>query len=74
VESVTYPKPEDVKVGNEVLSVFTGKFTIETKFKAPAEALPGQASMTGKLRYQACNNQMCFRPATVDVHLPVRIE
>jgi DsbC/DsbD-like thiol-disulfide interchange protein len=74
VESVTYPKPEDVKVGNEVLSVFTGKFTIETKFKAPADAPPGQTSMSGKLRYQACNSQMCFRPATVDVHLPVRIE
>jgi len=27
-KQITYPKPEDVKVGEDTLSVFTGKFTI----------------------------------------------
>ena len=30
--------------------------------------------MTGKLRYQACNNEMCFRPSSVEVKLPVVVE
>lgn len=72
--AVTYPKSEDVKVGNDQVSVFTGKFTVETKFTAAASAAPGPALMTGKLHYQACNNQMCFRPAITEVRLPVVIE
>ncbi len=72
--AITYPKPEDIKVGNDILAVFTGSFIIETHFRAPESAASGPAVMTGKLRYQACNNQMCFRPASVDVRLPVSIE
>ncbi len=73
-QSVTYPKPEEVKVGNDMLSVFTGSFNIQTAFKAPASATPGPATVLGKLRYQACNNQMCFRPATIEIRVPVLIE
>lgn len=73
-QSVTYPKPEDVTVGNQVVSVFTGKFQLATKFQVASGAAPGSAVMTGKLRYQACNNQMCFRPSSIEVHLPVSIE
>src|SRR6185312_418434 len=71
---VIYPKPEDIKVGNDMLAVFTGSFTIQTRFRARESAAAGPAIMTGKLRYQACNNQMCFRPSSVDVRLPVSIE
>ena len=72
--TITYPKPEDIKVGHDMLSVFTGSFTIQTHFKVNDAATPGPAIMTGKLRYQACNNQMCFRPSSVDIRLPVEIE
>ena len=73
-QSVTYPKAEEIKVGSDMLAVFTGNFDLQTKFIAPQQAPPGLATVTGKLRYQACNNEMCFRPATVEVHLPVVIE
>jgi thioredoxin:protein disulfide reductase len=73
-ESVSYPKPEDIKVGPDTLSVFTGKLVLVTKFRAGNQASALPASMTGKLHYQACNNQMCFRPVTVDVRLPVVIQ
>ena len=72
--SVTYPKPEDIKVGNDTLAVFTGSFTIQTQFRARDSAPSGPAIMTGKLRYQACNNEMCFRPSSIDIRLPVSIE
>jgi hypothetical protein len=72
--AITYPKPEDIKVGHDMLSVFTGSFTVETHFKVRDSATPGPAIMIGKLRYQACNNQMCFRPSSIDIRLPVEIE
>jgi len=73
-EAITYPKPEEIKVGNDNLLVFTGEFPIRTHFKAREQAASGSAMMTGKLRYQACNSEMCFRPATADIRLPVVIQ
>lgn len=72
--AITYPKPEDIKVGHDVLSVFTGSFPIQTHFKVRESAASGPAVVTGKLRYQACNNQMCFRPSSIDIRVPVEIE
>jgi len=73
-QSVTYPKAEEIKVGTQTLTVFTGSFDLQAGFKASEQAPVGPAAMTGKLRYQACNNQMCFRPETVAIHLPVVVE
>lgn len=73
-KAVTFPKPEEIQVGSEHLLVFTGTFDIRTEFAAPASAPAGSTTVTGKLRYQACNNQMCFRPASIEVKLPVTIE
>ena len=59
---------------DQPLSVFTGNFEIVTKFKVPADTTSGPAIIAGKLRYQACNNNMCFPPKTVDVKLAVEIQ
>ena len=72
-ESTTYPTPEEIKVGNANATVFTGNFDVQTKFVAPPNAPRGATTMNGKLRYQACNNEMCFRPMSVDVRVPVLI-
>ena len=73
-KSIAYPKPEEVKVGADLLNVFTGTFDISSEFTAPASAPAGTATLTGKLRYQACNNEMCFRPSTIDIKVPVMVE
>jgi hypothetical protein len=73
-KSISFPKPEEIQVGNEHLLVFTGAFDIRTEFVAPASAAAGSTTVTGKLRYQACSNQMCFRPTSIELKLPVNIE
>ena len=73
-ESISYPQPEQIKVGDEMLSVFTGSFTVSTQFKAAKDAPAGAFSLTGKLHYQACNDQMCFRPSSLLIHLPVVVQ
>ena len=73
-KSVSFPKPEEIQVGTQRLLVFTGTFDIRTEFAAPAGAPQGSATMTGKLRYQACSNQMCFRPSSLEIKLPVTVE
>jgi Disulphide bond corrector protein DsbC len=73
-KAVSYPKPEEVKVGTQTLVVFTGSIPIKTEFKVPLDAPIGSGVMTGKLHYQACNSDMCFRPSTIEVHVPVVVE
>lgn len=73
-KQIIYPKPEDVKVGDDTLNVFTGKFTIETEFLAPTQAQAGIATMQGKLRYQACDSRSCKRPATITIKVPLSIQ
>ena len=72
---VVYPKPqmEKYSFSDKPLSVFSGNFDVDTKFKVPANATPGPTAVTGKLRYHACNDNMCLPPKTVDVKLQVDI-
>ncbi len=73
---VAYPKPQMVKVPfqEKPLSVLTGRFELSTPFKVPANADVGPTTVTGKLRYQACNDKSCFPPKTVDVKVPVEVQ
>jgi thiol:disulfide interchange protein DsbD len=74
---VTYPKPqleEYTFTAGKPISVVTGAFELVTKFKVPATAQLGPAAQTGTLRYQACNDRMCFAPKTVPVNVTVSVE
>ena len=73
---VVFPKPqmEKYEFSDKPLSVFTGDFSLVAKFKVPAGAAQGPGIMLGKLRYQACNNNSCFPPKTVEVRLPFQVQ
>jgi hypothetical protein len=73
---VSYPKPslEKYEFSEKPLSVYSGEFDIATKFKVPAKAPNGPAILSGKLRYQACNDRMCLPPKTVDFTQTVEIQ
>jgi len=73
---VLYPKPkmEKYEFSEKPLSVFDGDFEITTKFKRAPNPPLGPAFLTGKLRYQACNEKMCLPPKTVEIRLPVLMQ
>ena len=75
-EQVVYPKPqlEKYEFSTQPVSVFSGSFDIVTRFRAPANAPNAPAIMSGKLRYQACNNKECLHPKTVDVMFSVDVQ
>lgn len=74
-ESV-FPKPhmEKYSFSEKPLSVFSGEFEIVTKFSRKPTAMPGPAMLSGKVRYQACNDRMCFPPRNIDVKVPVLLQ
>ena len=73
---VVYPKPEMQKYefSEKPLSVFTGDFQILTRFRSEANAAPGPGVLLGKLRYQACSHDTCYRPVTLEIRLPYEIQ
>jgi Disulphide bond corrector protein DsbC len=73
---VVFPKAQMEKYdfSPAPLSVFTGDFELVTKFKVAAGASSGPGMMLGKLRYQACNQNSCLAPKTVEIKLPVVIQ
>lgn len=75
-DGVTYPKGtlEKYPFSAKPLSVVTGEFSISSKFKVPANAPNGPAAQNGTLRYQACNDRMCFAPKSVPVSVTLEIE
>ena len=76
VLEVVYPPGKLVKYdfSEKPLSVLGGEFEISTKFKRAANPALGPGFLTGKLRYQACNEKMCFPPKTVEIKLPLLVE
>ena len=73
---VVFPKPhmEKYEFSSIPLSVFTGDFELVTRFKVSANATNGPGMALGKLRYQACNNNSCLPPKTVEIRLPVVVQ
>ncbi|HMF53980.1 MAG TPA: protein-disulfide reductase DsbD N-terminal domain-containing protein [Edaphobacter sp.] len=51
----------------EKLDVYTGAFTV----KIPVVADAGSHTMTGVLRYQACDNAACYPPKSLPVEVAV---
>jgi len=74
--AVTFPKPqlEKYAFSEKPVSVFSGNFEIVTRFKAPADAQPGAVPITGKLRFQACNEKECLPPRTIDVRVTFNVQ
>jgi Disulphide bond corrector protein DsbC len=76
VEGTEYPpgKLEKYSFSEKPLSVYSGEFIVTTRFKAPSDAAKGQRTVKGKLRFQACNNTMCFPPRNLAVEASVVVQ
>ena len=76
VVEIVFPpaKMEKYSFADKPISVFGGEFEVVTKFKRAANPALGPGFVTGKLRYQACNETTCFPPKTVAIKLPVLMQ
>ena len=64
IDRITYPKATDLSQAGrtEPLSVFGGEFVIEARLAANNGLAPGAHQVQATLRYQACNESLCFAP------------
>jgi thiol:disulfide interchange protein DsbD len=70
---VVFPKPQSEKYefSEKPLSVYSGTFKVETKFKILPSAPAGAGIINGKLRYQACSDKFCLPPKNIDIKVPL---
>ena len=76
VGPVSYPKALDKKFpfAEKPLAVYEGESEIKATLKAAKSAKPGQRSISGRLRIQACDDQVCYPPGRLELAIPVNIK
>ena len=76
VEEITYPEATDflLEGQEEPLAVFGHEFTIDVRLALEADLSPGEIVVPGSLLYQACDDRVCFVPATAVVEWHVDVE
>jgi hypothetical protein len=75
VADVVFPKPkmQTFQFATKPMSVYEGDIRATAKLKIPGTIPSGPQTLTGKLRYQACNDRMCLPPRTLEIRVPVEI-
>jgi thiol:disulfide interchange protein len=75
VEEIVYPKAEDLvqKGADQPLSVFEREFYIGAVLKVAPGAPAGDLVVPARLRYQACDEAVCYLPATAPVEWKITV-
>ena len=75
LDGVAYPEHKVATFGfsPDPMAVYEGKVVLGFRMRVDGSVTPGEYTLTGKLRYQACNDKMCAPPADVAVTIPVKV-
>ena len=75
LDGVAWPEPLllEQQGAEKPLAVFEEEFVIGASFELVGDLAPGDYVLPGTLRYQACDERMCYIPATAEVSFLVRI-
>ena len=73
---VVYPKPlvKTFAFSDKPLDVYEGETPLTVSLAAAKTAKKGQQSIPAKLRIQACDDQVCYPPGSIDLVIPVLIK
>jgi len=74
--AMKYPTPRimNLEVIKERVPVYENRVRIQREFTILASARPGQMVLNGVLEYQACDDQVCYAPASVPFSFTIEIE
>jgi thiol:disulfide interchange protein len=75
VTEIVYPQPQDLRQEGSAqpLAVFEREFTIGAQLAVAGDVAPGDYVVPASLRYQACDEKVCYPPVTLTTQWPVKI-
>jgi thiol:disulfide interchange protein DsbD len=70
-----YPEAEMLTFdfAQEPLAVYEGEVPVFLNIQTSDSLDPGSYTLKGQARVQACNDQVCLAPSTIDVDIPVEV-
>lgn len=73
---ITYPNSLTKKFAfaEQPLAVYEGDVNIKVMLKASPSAAKGAHSLAGKVNVQACDDQVCYPPGTLELSIPATIK
>jgi len=76
LNSVFYPQPliKTFAFADKPLHVYEGETSLKVALEAAKTAGKGQRSIPAKLRIQACDDQVCYAPGSIEVVIPVLVK
>lgn len=76
VSAVSYPRAvlRKFKFSKNRVSVYEGRATMSFSVTVPANVSLGSKELKGRLRYQSCNDEVCFPPQSRDVSLWLNVQ
>lgn len=76
VGAVSYPRAvlRNFKFSKNRVSVYEGRATMKFNVTVPAHFPSGPAELKAHLRYQSCNDEVCFPPQSRDVSLWLNLQ
>ena len=76
VAFIVYPDPinKTFPFAEKPLAIYEGAITVKVNLKADKSTKPGTQNLPAKLRVQACDDQVCYAPGTLDVSIPLNIK
>jgi DsbC/DsbD-like thiol-disulfide interchange protein len=76
VGPVLYPRPllRSLKFSKSRVSVFEGRTTMRFSISVPRSFTGNSAELKARLRFQSCNDDVCFPPQTREVKLWLNVE
>ncbi|MGI8917615.1 MAG: protein-disulfide reductase DsbD N-terminal domain-containing protein [Pyrinomonadaceae bacterium] len=75
VSAVSYPRPilRSLKFSKNRVALFEGRATMRFNLTVPANFGSDSAPLKASLRYQSCNDELCFPPQTKEVWIQVKV-
>jgi len=75
ITEIVYPEPTELRQAgaDQPLSVFERDFAIGVRLELAGDLPPGDLVVPARLRYQACDETLCYLPATATTSWTLRV-
>jgi DsbC/DsbD-like thiol-disulfide interchange protein len=76
VGAVVYPRAllRNLKFSKSKVAVFEGRTPMRFNVTVPASFGSDSVELKARLRYQSCNDEVCFPPQTREITIPVKVK
>jgi DsbC/DsbD-like thiol-disulfide interchange protein len=72
---LAYPRgnTRKLKFSNDPLSLYEGRAVIRFTATFPPNFKTGETEIKARVRYQACNDELCYPPVTREITMPIAV-